>query len=591
MTVFLYLLRAIIEASILFAIELGNGDICPLEPSYVPDTPDVVSFLSQLTKSYPDLVEDGCQLFLDTSESRSPRINESQFGALTPFWAQEAIGAPEAKSFLDLHDKLLPSAKSKRVSLAVLDRDFRLSALPKNRISSSLVRCSVSKDRCDDPFFINNSKVPGPRAAHASFVSNLIIGNAPIGTGSRAYLMIAKPINDLGDISAAVNTWTKLKSTPQIVNLSMGFDARAEKELLQLGESTIVVAAAGNESFFSPSYITKPDNLINVASLAPDGTLSSFTTERTATHVVIGAPSDMSVLSRKDRWNPRSLDRFGGTSGAAPLVTGSLSNVQSLLPDLTRAEAKALLQNVAIQTAGYLGDSGMNGAGVVNAYKMIRVAANLQKEWPKNRAQILDPNSDAYDFKYEVKSQLKAIAKLEQRPTDCRALRDAFRLRREIFFLDPENLENRNKLSAYYASRGFHSQAHYYADPAKAAHVKDVAARLQKRDFIRALTLGDEKTLSKILIANPKLTIKDRRFHVPYADLSYAADMILLLYPNVDSEFEAVLKVIVDKKVPISPWMLERLKDIKPIGSDPFSYAQNRFDIMRKLLKMPLRQW
>ena len=109
---------------------------------------------------------------------------------------------------------------------------------------------------------------------------------------------------------------------------------------------------AGNDYQFNPqvyqTVIRKSKNLdsIIVGSLAPDGYRSDFS--QANEEVTIMAPSDNSIIT-KDLVG--RLRQFGGTSGAAPLVTGSLAAFNYMSDYRPTAKlAKILLRNTAIPT-------------------------------------------------------------------------------------------------------------------------------------------------------------------------------------------------------------------------------------------------
>ena len=72
---------------------------------------------------------------------------------------------------------------------------------------------------------------------------------------------------------------------------------------------------------------------------------------------------------------------FGGTSGAAPLVTGSLAGFEWLSGyHPTAKESKILLENTAIPTAHIHERPRRNGAGLLNSYKLGRLGKLLKQK-------------------------------------------------------------------------------------------------------------------------------------------------------------------------------------------------------------------
>ena len=153
----------------------------------------------------------------------------------------------------------------------------------------------------------------------------------------------------------------------------------AYKGLNALSPPSIVVTAAGNDH---PKPITnlknkaaKNFNAIIVGSMAPNGNRSYFSQQGEAVHIM--APSDHYITSsNKDG----SYRRFGGTSGATPLVTGSLAGFEWMAGyHPTAAEAKILLEKTAIPTLSSNDKPQKNGVGMVNAYKLGMVGKRLKQ--------------------------------------------------------------------------------------------------------------------------------------------------------------------------------------------------------------------
>ena len=158
---------------------------------------------------------------------------------------------------------------------------------------------------------------------------------------------------------------------------------------------TTIITAAGNE--FRPVVRPKRQSaskgqIIVVASLAPNGYPSDFTSYGDS--VTISAPSDNSIRSYDFENNPTS---FGGTSGAAPLVTGTLGGFTLLSGyPLQTHEAKILLEKTSIPLP-YLPSSHLLGAGMLNSYKMGMVALKIKEQCQ---------NYDSTDQRNECMSRL-----------------------------------------------------------------------------------------------------------------------------------------------------------------------------------------
>jgi subtilisin family serine protease len=140
-----------------------------------------------------------------------------------------------------------------------------------------------------------------------------------------------------------------------------GFSQALEDAIDRAGAANIVfVAAAGNNSGnndVSPHYPSSYDsaNIISVASIASNGTLSSFSNYG-AVSVDIGAPGSSiwstvpSVLPSRPKYAS-----YSGTSMATPHVTGAVAMYASLHPGASVATIKSAILSSATPTPSLAG--------------------------------------------------------------------------------------------------------------------------------------------------------------------------------------------------------------------------------------------
>ena len=108
--------------------------------------------------------------------------------------------------------------------------------------------------------------------------------------------------------------------------------------------------------------------------LIPSGLPSDFNSY--ADSVTIAAPADKDMRSYNFLGEAKS---FGGTSAAAPLVTGTLGGFTLLSGyHLNTGEIKHLLEKTAVPLP-YLSRSHLLGSGMLNSYKMGKVALRLKQ--------------------------------------------------------------------------------------------------------------------------------------------------------------------------------------------------------------------
>ena len=170
------------------------------------------------------------------------------------------------------------------------------------------------------------------------------------------------------------------RNCPLYINHSMDWSSDKFAQLVPLMSSrgSTVVTSAGNGRTAVRSqknHIARNQRNIVVTSLAPDGRPSIFTSYSDA--ATIAAPSDNSIRSYDFEGNPTN---FGGTSGASPLVTGTLGAFTLLSGyPLETSEARFALAKTAIPLP-FLPRSHLLGAGMLNTYKMGMVAQRLKQK-------------------------------------------------------------------------------------------------------------------------------------------------------------------------------------------------------------------
>jgi subtilisin family serine protease len=150
----------------------------------------------------------------------------------------------------------------------------------------------------------------------------------------------------------------------------------------------LLVLAAGNEALdldrdencrVLPQCLDEP-NLLNVADLGSDGSLHRYTLEgRTfgsnfgVRRVEIGAFGGQFTTGLRHGFS--TYERTGGTSSAAPVVSGVAALVLSVQPNLSATDLKRVLLDSATQVPTLA--SAVSGGRAVNAV----AAVNLAKEW------------------------------------------------------------------------------------------------------------------------------------------------------------------------------------------------------------------
>ena len=270
------------------------------------------------------------------------------------------------------------------------------------------------------------------------------------------------------------------KKSPRYINNSLGWSNSVEiydvfKKLSSSKISqSVVIVSSGNDFPIRLDDVekkaSKDFDIILVGSFSPHGFVSEFS--QSGDEISILAPSDSWITSAGQNGE---YIKFAGTSGAAPLVTGSLAGFEWLSGyHPTAKEAKILLEKTAIPTLHSFEKPLINGAGLLNAYKMGEIAKRLKKKC-KNKSAVKTRNcfkkeileDDNYHFAKDesLQEDLKRIfpfcysediSKLSM--DGCKKKNELFnRLRKELL-LNPTK-EYYNSLSCLYRSNGFFMNA------------------------------------------------------------------------------------------------------------------------------------
>ena len=267
------------------------------------------------------------------------------------------------------------------------------------------------------------------------------------------------------------------KRSPHYINNSMGWRGSEDiyevfKELSTSGVTrSIVVTTSGNE--FPKrlddikSKASKDYDLIIVGSFSPKGFVSA--SSQSGEELSILAPSDSWLTSAGKNGEYK---KFGETSGAAPLVTGSLAGFEWLSGyHPTAKEAKILLEKTALPTLHSFEQPPINGAGLLNAYKLGEVAKRLKKKCGQSiscfKEEILKDKNYHFPEDKSLKRDLARFFPFCSAGGDARALSDLSsceekeklfkRLRKSVLLKPSEELLK--SLSCIYKARGFEQNA------------------------------------------------------------------------------------------------------------------------------------
>ena len=259
---------------------------------------------------------------------------------------------------------------------------------------------------------------------------------------------------------------------PSFINNSMGWGRSRViyKAMSRICPPSILVKSAGNNyENDSPSVdsmkskFSKNFNSILVGSLSPNGVVSEYSREGEEVHIL--APSDNYLTSVDNKGN---YHKFGDTSGAAPLVTGSLAGFEWLSGyHPTAKEAKYLLENTAVPTIHSVFEEypKKNGKGMLNAYKLGIVAQRLKDKCQNDHQCFTEEIQNPENYQFSVSQSVlddvqnafpKCSDSIENAPeTDCTFKKSAFKKLRQAVLLNTTNVELWKQFAVYLQSGRF----------------------------------------------------------------------------------------------------------------------------------------
>jgi len=275
---------------------------------------------------------------------------------LSPNWAHEYMGSDLVREEI----KVYPTSK---VNVAIFDSGFEQDYVTLTE------EIRVPRKRNGNRFM---------RANHGTAVANLFNGPAPYGTTDNLNLINLTAVTYQSKYSYAFHHFDKEQRFPKIISNSLGWKSEKVPELAQLAhEKNILWFLASGNSWPEPvKELEVSSKALLVGSFSPSG-LTSFETQSDERLLVLAA-SNEELPSINGKGEPFL---FGATSGATPIVAATVTNMASLLPQITRAQVFKIIQTTALPSMeNKLGDK--NQPGLLNAYKAFRVSAKISKRCP-----------------------------------------------------------------------------------------------------------------------------------------------------------------------------------------------------------------
>ncbi|WP_413574768.1 S8 family peptidase [Bdellovibrio sp. HCB290] len=357
-------------------------------------------------------------------------------GKLSPFWAQEYVGADLVKEELRKIPGLSP------VPFSILDNGFEKAHIQLNHE----IQVDGEADRGRHM-----------TANHGTNVANIINGPGMISMSELVdYVQLRKVYPGAFYINA-IDEIRKMATPPQIISNSMGWpDERLTRMAEEMDAKGIIwVFAAGNDHPEPVDDFERTSAVISVGSYSPRGLQTVYSQESSELDIL--APADDYQASINGR-GEQGL--FGATSGATPMVSGTVANLKALLPTLNRRDAELILKRTALRSFHQL-YSKTNKAGLLNSYKAVQVAIRIRQACASDAACVRKEIDNKTNYKFSVVAmspntlQVCADRSIQLQQQDMQILR-------KNFFLSSRDSRFAELLSCAYRNEGYSINADYY---------------------------------------------------------------------------------------------------------------------------------
>ncbi len=375
-----------------------------------------------LTFSLSSYAQDGYKKNCDLDDDFKSISSNTE---LTTMWAQKLSG-------IDLAHNLIKKKKTRNINIAVWDDGLDYKKI--KGLSRSLLKKIKNKNHS---FRIENNEGD---ELHGTLVANLICGVKGVSFSLNSKISIIdylpKSIGRDGYNRLAKNAMHIQKLKPEVINIS--HDNRPSEWLVsdsekfkELEKTTFIFCASGNY-YPSEADSDEDSHCFQVGSIAYDAQISSFSMEGDSIDVL--APSDTMGTS----YDGDSQVNFGGTSGASPIVSGIIADFISFFPEnhFNNEDIKYLLENTSLKTIQVV--NSLNGAGIINPYKIIYLAQKLAQKENNIR------NENLYNLSKEAQEKLMSGTLLLQ-SQNCKKKTKGYHLIREAFYLSNNGDDTQQK--------------------------------------------------------------------------------------------------------------------------------------------------
>lgn len=271
------------------------------------------------------------------------------------------------------------------------------------------------------------------------------------------------------DVLEFSNTLANQEVNSSIVNLSLGLESSFPNL-----QRSILVIASGNDwnegepelSIYNELFMSR-DKSIFVGAMGPDGFATTYSQEGEKISI-LAAVGEQELTS----CHVKPCISLSGTSFAAPQVTYIFKAIRELLPSISKTQLIKILEKSAIQTFHSIYESPkMNGAGLLNAYKMWKIAKRIYDSCGKSNSacndRVLNDNL-TYVFPVETYNSNLFASNFPECGSQifsgmsCGDKKTAFHKLRKNFLLSPNNDYYRKSLQCAYKQIGYTLNAVLY---------------------------------------------------------------------------------------------------------------------------------
>lgn len=435
----------------------------------------------------------------------SKNLKHTQENNVSDFWAQQLIG-------LDLVEMYFAEMKNR-------------SSLPKVKIHI-----------WDSPIDFNYTT---NRASHGTSVASFFI-NGQQASSVVGVFDIKNPQPTTGSEFMQVAQELKPQKQTQLINLSGGWRSYTDElhgaVQTVLKKNAVIIQAAGNtpvtdsvKSDFQPD----DSSFIRVGSLTPEGLVSSFSGIRS--DFLVHAPSDEFLTARA---GPKGwYSRFSHTSGATPLVTGTLANALAVNPNLTRIQLQKLLLETSIKMKSEA--TNQTEYHIVNSYLLFLSAISSEAlqgqrlHVKRGLNQALSVLNRSFPKCVGPTSGVKVVNET------CSSIKANFDILRQNFYLNP-SIEDADKIACIYKTSGFEKESNFFANWVE-NQKGQLTEKLLRENKDRQLLLRNIRLLKADA---SKDLLKNFRFNKDDFDLEFYAYLMTAAQhgPEIVSIFKSLAK-------------------------------------------------